>query len=70
MTESGRQVALASTRIMDFVNTHPVETQFDPRELKRTVSGGRQVGAYDQAMLSLLQTGQLVQADNYMVKLP
>jgi hypothetical protein len=69
MTESGRQVAEAVTRITDTIAREGDGRTYDPRELIRAASDGKNIGAYQAAMQSLLASGQLEQAENWTVRL-
>ena len=69
MTESGRQVAEAVEQIKATIDKEGPSRLFDPHDLIRTASQGRNIGAYQAAMQSLLAAGTLEQAENWTVRL-
>jgi hypothetical protein len=69
MTESGRQVAEAVQRITETIIAEDPAQTYDPRELVLKASQGRNIGAYQAAMQSLLASGRLEQAENWTVRL-
>jgi hypothetical protein len=69
MTESGRQVAEAVERITTIMAREGAGRMYDPRELIRLASHGKNIGAYQAAMQSLLASGRLEQTENWTVRL-
>jgi hypothetical protein len=69
MTESGRQVSEAVVRITATIAREGAGQTYDPRDLIRMASEGKNIGAYQAAMQSLLASGRLEQAENWTVRL-